>query len=84
MLNNKNLKNKNLNMNVQNIKEREKICRNCPIFNPNGEICNPKLWINPDTNESSTTSKSGYIKGCGCHVMFKMKNINSHCIAGKW
>ena len=47
-------------------------------------ICNPKLWINPDTNDVSTSPKAGYIRGCGCHVLIKMRNLSAHCVAGKW
>ena len=71
-------------MNVQNINDRKKICESCPIYNPINRLCNPKLWINPDTNEVSTHSKSGYVRGCGCNIDIKMKSLNSHCIAGKW
>lgn len=71
-------------MNVQNIKKREEICRTCPIFNSSRAICNPKLYLNPDTNEISTTQKNGFIRGCGCHVLIKMRNLVNHCIAGKW
>lgn len=66
------------------IKDREQICKSCPILNPQKQICNPKLWINPDTNEVSTYPKSGYIRGCGCMVFKKMRNLNAHCVAGKW
>ena len=71
-------------MYVQNIEERIEICNKCPIYDPIRQICNPKLWLNPDTNEVSTTSKPGYIRGCGCAIKIKMKNLNNHCIAGKW
>ena len=71
-------------MNVQNIEQRKKICEECGIFNPSTELCNPKLWINPETNEVSIHPKTGYIKGCGCHITIKMRNLNNHCIAGKW
>ena len=71
-------------MNVQNIEERKRICQECRIYNPIRELCNPKLWINPDTNDVSTKPKAGYIKGCGCHTTIKMRNLNNHCIAGKW
>ena len=67
-----------------NTDERQEICKNCPIFNPNEEVCNSKLWLNPDTNDVSTYAKSGYIKGCGCRLRFKWVNVMSHCIAGKW
>ena len=71
-------------MHVQNIEQRKEICLKCPIYNIYKATCNPKLWINPDTNDVSTSAKSGYIRGCGCHVLIKMKNLNAHCIAGKW
>ena len=57
-------------MNELNI-DREEICRECPIFNPTNITCNPKLWLNPDTNDVSTHAKSGYIRGCGCKLKFK-------------
>ena len=71
-------------MRVQNIEERKEICDHCPIFNPIKKICNPKLWINPNTDEVSVEAKAGFIKGCGCAVYVKMKNLSNHCIAGKW
>ena len=48
------------------ITERTKICRSCPICDTDKEICNAKLYLNPETNDVSTTPKPGYIKGCGC------------------
>ena len=71
-------------MNVQNIDERWKICEACPIYNPSKKVCNPNLWINPDTNEVSTHSKFGYIQGCGCILTSKIRNLANHCVAGKW
>lgn len=71
-------------MHVQNIEQRKEICLKCPIYNSFTQKCNPKLWINPDTDDVSTKSKAGYIRGCGCAVHIKMKNLNAHCIAGKW
>ena len=47
-------------------------------------MCNAKLYVNPETNDVSTEPKEGYIKGCGCHLEWKIKNINSKCPAGKW
>ena len=64
------------------INERFEICRKCPIYN-NGK-CNSNLWINPNTDEVSTYAKIGYVRGCGCIINVKAKNINNHCIAGKW
>lgn len=69
---------------VQNIEKRKEICDSCPIYNPSKGICNPKLWLNPDTNEVSLSQRAGFIRGCGCYIPTKMKNLNSHCVAGKW
>ncbi len=71
-------------MHVQNIDERQRICNECPIYNPGKGICNPKLWVNPDTNEVSTHAKTGFIQGCGCILASKIKNLSNHCVAGKW
>lgn len=64
--------------------ERTKICRACPICDNENEICNANLYLNPDTNDISIHPKPGYIKGCGCHLKYKIKNINSFCPARKW
>ena len=66
------------------ITKRTIICRKCPICDNEREICNAHLYLNPDTNDVSTESKEGYIKGCGCHLKWKIANIKSKCPAGKW
>lgn len=62
--------------------ERLAICDKCPMYK-NGR-CNPNLWINPNTDEVSTSAKPGYIHGCGCVSAVRAKNPNNHCHAGKW
>lgn len=71
-------------MHTSSIDERREICERCPIYSPTRAICNPNLWLNPDTNEVSSKAKPGFIKGCGCAVKIKMRNPQNHCIAGKW
>lgn len=71
-------------MKESNIEKRFKICESCPIYNPLREQCNPNLYINPDTDDVSTIRKPGYIRGCGCMVKIKARNLGNHCIAGKW
>lgn len=71
-------------MKPEYVTERTKICRACSICDVEREVCNAKLYVHPDTNDVSTTPKEGYIKGCGCHLKFKIENINKHCPAGKW
>ena len=65
------------------VTKRTIICRKCPICDNEREICNAHLYLNPDTNDVSTESKEGYIKGCGCHLKWKIANIKSTCSAGK-
>ena len=67
-----------------NIDQRIEICNSCPIYNPTSGQCNPKLYLNPDTNDVSTHPKTGYVRGCGCYIKVKIRNIHNHCIAGKW
>lgn len=66
------------------VTKRTIICRKCPICDNEREICNAHLYLNPDTNDVSTESKECYIKGCGCHLKWKIANIKSKCPAGKW
>ena len=66
------------------VTKRTIICRKCPICDNEREICNAHLYLNPDPNDVSTESKEGYIKGCGCHLKWKIANIKSKCPAGKW
>ena len=67
------------------INERLEICKKCPIYDSTrGGRCNSNLWINPDTEDVSTYAKPGYIRGCNCIIGIKARNLNNHCIAGKW
>ena len=84
MLKSLNSKNKKQNMPVLNTKEREECCRKCPIFKPADQTCNSRMWLNPNTDEVSVVQKAGYIRGCGCKMPFKWRNMGTHCIAGKW
>lgn len=85
MLNNKNQKTRRKSMREQSIKGRLEICKKCPIYNPlKGGVCNSNLWLNPETDEVSTYARIGFIRGCNCMVAMKARNLNSHCVAGKW
>jgi hypothetical protein len=66
------------------VTERTQICRMCPICETSSNICNASLYLNPETNDVSLVEKEGYIKGCGCHLKWKIANIKSKCPAGKW
>lgn len=66
--------------------KRMAICMECPLIkeSPYGPICNPSMWINPKTGETSKVPRLGYRRGCSCAVKKKAKNPNNHCIADKW
>lgn len=69
------------------INKRMEICKKCPLFLKrlaSPAICNPKLYINPDTNELSTEFKEGYINGCGCIINNLIKDINGVCRLNRW
>lgn len=75
------------NVNVLNIdmeQERLNICKQCGIYNASQQKCSSYLYINPTTNDVSTTKKLGYIKGCGCYIPTKIKRDSNHCPANKW
>ena len=63
-------------------RSREKVCNHCPL--KSGNTCNPGLYINPKTLETSSTAKAGFHKGCGCRLSAKQKSPNSVCPAGFW
>lgn len=72
-------------INPELAEKRMKICFSCPLYLPDlGGICNPKLWINPETDQVSDKPMFGWIKGCSCRLNAKTRNPNNHCGAGKW
>lgn len=72
-------------LNMENyINRRQEICNHCPIHLEKDNICDAYSYLNPKTMEKSNKPKKGFIKGCGCALSFKIKNINSKCIAGLW
>lgn len=66
------------------MEERLKICETCPICDVVNWICNPKLYIHPESDDIRITPKEGYVKGCGCAILYKYKNPDNHCPAKKW
>lgn len=67
--------------------ERIEICKKCPLYKIDrifGAICNGKLYINPETNKTSTYPRSGYIGGCFCRLGSKLRMIDEQCIIKKW
>jgi len=63
-------------------KQREVICLSCPL--KNGNNCNSKKYINPETKEISDQSEEGFVKGCGCRLSAKQKSPSSSCPAKFW
>jgi hypothetical protein len=70
----------------ENLQEsRIEACKSCPIYSTKyGGWCNRNLYVNPKTNDTSTTRKSGYFQGCGCKILLKIKYKHEKCPAGKW
>lgn len=66
--------------------ERMKICKKCPLYvvRFETELCNSKLFMDPQTDDISLEPEVGYIKGCGCRLKAKTTLPNEECPAGKW
>lgn len=65
--------------------ERMEICKKCPLFlNELGGRCNPRLYLDPTTEQISVSKKPGYFKGCGCRLKAKTTVLSNHCPAKKW
>jgi len=67
-------------------KERIAICEQCPLCTegPLGLVCDSSKWLNTETNEVVTYKLPTYIRGCGCRLEAKTRNITAKCVAGKW
>jgi len=66
--------------------ERMSICKQCPLYKETkfGPICNPDLYINPTTQETSNLPIHGWVKGCSCRLNAKTRSPKSKCIINKW
>lgn len=74
-----------LNLNQDISQSRLQICYKCPLFSSKfGGMCNNRLWLNVSTGDVSTTSKTGYKRGCGCRLNAKTALLNATCPVGKW
>jgi len=68
-------------------KQRLTICKSCPLYKIDhllGAICNSKLYLNPDTNQTSTYPRQGYTNGCNCRLSAKSRLITAKCPLNKW
>lgn len=67
---------------------RREICKRCPLYHINDfwgwAECNSKAYIDPKTDDFSTTAKPGYVHGCNCRIEAKITVPGEHCPAGKW
>lgn len=66
--------------------KRIAICKSCKLLIQNklfGEICNPNLYLNPQTNETSTVPRPGFKHGCSCVLASKTRVKDTHCPVGK-
>lgn len=63
------------------------ICRGCKLRKIDtifGEVCNPSLYLNTITDETSNESKPGFMNGCGCILGSKVRVRELECPLGKW
>ena len=68
-------------------KKRIKICKSCLLYKNDillGEVCNSKLYLNPDNNDTSTYPKKGYYNGCSCRIQAKSRLPEAKCPLNKW
>lgn len=76
-----------LNQNDDLYQERIKVCKECKLIKTDkifGEVCNPSLYINPETNEASKTPKLGFLNGCGCILRSKCRVVEAKCPLNRW
>lgn len=67
--------------------ERMKICRECKLMRKDitfGEICNSRLYLNPETDEVRRKPAPGFHRGCGCVLGSKTRVKRAKCPAKKW
>ena len=64
------------------VKSRVDVCNACPL--KNGNTCNPKKYIHPETLEVSDVAAPGFVPGCGCRLSAKQQSPTSECPAGFW
>lgn len=63
------------------------VCKKCLLYKKDsilGEICNSKLYLNPETNQKSAFPSKGYYSGCGCRLQAKSRLLSAQCPLGKW
>lgn len=69
---------------------RIEICKECPLYIETmydgyfGEICNPKLYINPETGDVKEFPQVDYVRGCGCRLRAKTRLDYEKCPANFW
>lgn len=79
-----------LNLETELYNKRKPICNSCKlkikidILGKQVELCNPNIYLNPITNETSSTLKEGFYKGCGCRLEASTRVKDKVCPTGKW
>jgi len=62
--------------------KRITICKDCPLYKIDsifGEMCNPTLYVNTKTAETSRRSLPGFKNGCGCVLRSKARVKEATC-----
>lgn len=76
-----------INKNESLFEERISTCRECKLIIQDdifGEVCNPSLYLNVNTNQISSKPKIGFKNGCGCVLRAKARVLAEECPLGKW
>ena len=66
---------------------RINICKYCPLYkrdNILGYVCNPDLYLNPKTGETSEDNLPNFYNGCGCRLEASTRVKEKRCPVGKW
>lgn len=74
------------NMNDDLRTKRMEICKECPLYEYTflGPMCNPSMYMKPDTFEVSHFKQEGFYPGCGCRLDAKTREEDEHCKFNKW
>lgn len=74
-----------LSLNDNISEKRLEICKKCPLYLKDwGGLCNPELWMHPETKETSTILKEGFYRGCGCRLQAKTTLLDAVCPCLQW
>lgn len=66
---------------------RLSICEECELFVKKSKQCNPFIWVNITSGETTRKKMKGHkdwVRGCGCRLKAKTTLPNAKCPINKW